>query len=183
MTKDSTADWRDELWARHAALFAPAAPFATGMGTLPPGWRETVETLCNRLADAAAGEPGGEIKITRLETVNAALEIDFQAISPREAFAVEVDGIAARSSARTACTCQVCGRAGRRYHAGFLKLAVCPIHTPRAAQAIEPNWPTVRIRRDFVEGRSQIVRCEVYDRTLDSFVETSAAALGLKDFP
>lgn len=183
MTKDSKADWRDELWARHASLFAPAAPFSTGMGTLPAGWREAVETLCQRLAEAVAGEPGGSVRIVRIETLNAAMEIDVQATSPRENFAAEVDEIAARGSARSACTCQACGRAGRRYRARFLTLAVCPIHTPRAAQAIEPNWPTVRIRREFVEGRSQIVRCEVYDRDLDRFVETSAAALGLKDFP
>ncbi|MBR0925196.1 hypothetical protein ABH973_002395 [Bradyrhizobium ottawaense] len=43
--------------------------------------------------------------------------------------------------------------------------------------------PTIRTTRTSVEGRSRIVACEVYDRGLDRFVATPAAALGIAEPP
>ncbi|WP_027574813.1 hypothetical protein [Bradyrhizobium sp. WSM1743] len=55
MTNHDATDWRDALWATHASLFEGSSPFATGIGTLPVGWQELVESLCSRLAALARG--------------------------------------------------------------------------------------------------------------------------------
>jgi hypothetical protein len=183
MTKDSTVDWRDELWARRSDLFDPAAPFVTRIGTLREGWRETVQTMCDRLAEAAADENGGHIRIARMENDRGAMLVDWQATAPRSEFAKEIAEIVARASARSACTCETCGRAGRRYRSGDWTIAACPIHMTRGAVEVMPNWPTIRIARGFVGGRSQITTCEVYDRERDRFVVARPIDLGIEDFP
>jgi len=66
VTNHDTTDWRDALWAAHASLFEGSSPFATGIGTLPVGWREVVESLCSRLAALAPAE-AGRVRIPRLE--------------------------------------------------------------------------------------------------------------------
>lgn len=180
MTK---ADWRDELWARRSELFDGSTPFSTGIGTLPVRWRDLVGTLCGRLAAAVAGEPRGHLPISRMEADRAAMTVDWQATAPRAAFEAEIGEIVARATARSACTCAICGSAGKRYRASGRTIAACPVHADRGAVEIATNWPTIRIRRCFVAGRSQIVECSVYDRKLDCFVATSPAALGIKDSP
>jgi hypothetical protein len=56
----------------------------------------------------------------------------------------------------------------------------------RAAAAknseITPPWLLIRIVRDFVDRRSQIVACQVYDPDLDCFHDISPADLGIDNF-
>src|ERR1700744_1796825 len=101
-----TADWCDELWARHAGLFDGSAPFSSRIGTLADGWRETVETLCRRLTDAVAGETGGHLRITRMENDRGAMVMDWTAAAQRPEFETEIGEIVSRAMARTACTCE-----------------------------------------------------------------------------
>lgn len=181
--KDSQPDWRDGLWARFAALFDGAAPFATRIGTLPDGWRETVEAFCGSLVAALAGEPDGHVRLARMENVRGAMEIELKASAPRWEFKDEIDELAGLATARSACTCETCGQAGKRYRDGVRTLAACPVHMPRAAVELTPNWPAVRIRREIVAGRSRITECKVYDRAGDRFVFATPADLGIPDQP
>lgn len=66
MTNHDTTDWRDALWAAHASLFEGSSPFATGIGTLPVGWRELVESLSLRLT--ALAPEAGHVRVLRLKT-------------------------------------------------------------------------------------------------------------------
>lgn len=180
MADHDTTDWRDPLWAAHASLFEASSPFATGIGTLPVGWREVVESLCSRLAALAPAE-AGRVRILRLENDGAVLNVAWDASSPHgevEAVAAE---FVARATARSACTRATCSRAGARYRIGFG--TACPLHMPRGAAKVAPNWLTIRTERTIAGGRSRIVACEVYDRGLDRFVATSAAALGIDGTP
>ncbi|MGX1007057.1 hypothetical protein AB7M69_001414 [Bradyrhizobium japonicum] len=181
MTNHDTTDWRDALWATHASLFEGSSPFATGIGTLPVGWRELVESLCSRLA--ALAPEAGRAKVLRLENDGAALNVAWEASSPHGGVEAVAAEFVARATARAACTCATCGRAGARYPTGFGTLTACPLHMPRGAAKVVPNWPTIRTERTIAGGRSRIVACEVYDRGLDRFVATSAAALGINGTP
>jgi hypothetical protein len=93
-----------------------------------------------------------------------------------------IGGIVALASARCACTCETCGQPARRYRSGGHVVAACTAHMPRGSAEITPPWPLIRIVRDFVDGRSQIVVCQLYDRDLDRFGDASPADLGIDDF-
>lgn len=182
MTDHDTPDWRDALWADHVSLFEGSSPFATGLGTLPIGWRELVESLCSRLATVAPAE-AGRLRITRLENDQATLNVAWETNPPHGGVDAETAEIAARATARSACTCETCGLTAARYRTGSSTTAACPMHRRRGSIEIAPNWPTIRTTRAFVDGRSRIVACEAYDRGLDRFIATSPSALGIKDFP
>lgn len=182
MTEKTARDWRDALWTAHRSLFEGTAPFATGIGTLPLGWRELVETLCMRLTAAATGA-SGRVLVSRLEEDRAVLQVGWETASPGTGFEVEAADAVARASARSACTCSVCGRAGKRYRVGIGVFAACPLHRPLGSIEVSPNWPTIRTTRGFVEGGSRIVVCEAYHRGYDRFVAASPEALGIKDWP
>jgi len=83
MTDHETPDWRDALWAKHASLFEGNLPFATGVGTLPVGWREMVESLCSRLAAISPAQVG-RVRVQRLENDRATLKVAWVTI-PRRA--------------------------------------------------------------------------------------------------
>lgn len=178
---EESSDWRDALWTAHAPLFEGSSPFATGIGTLPQGWRELVESLCGRLTTASG--PAGRVRVSRLEDDRAALHVSWKALAPHGGFEAEVSEMVARSTARSACTCQSCGLVGTRCRIGFSRFVACPLHMPRGAIEITPNWPTIRTTRAFVGGRSRIVACDVYDRGLDRFVAAAPASLGIEDSP
>ncbi|AWO87537.1 hypothetical protein [Bradyrhizobium diazoefficiens] len=182
MVDRDTTDWRDALWTAHAPLFDGGLPFASGIGTLPVGWREVVESLCSRLAAVAPAETG-RVRVLRLENDRAALNVAWEMIRPHGGVEAEAAEIVARATARSACTCEICGRTAARYRIGFSMFAVCPVHRRRGSIEIAPNWPTIRTTRAFVEGLSRIVGCEVYDRGLDRFVAAAPSALGIKDSP
>lgn len=182
MTDHDTPDWRDALWTKHASLFEGSLPFASGIGTLPVGWRELVESLCSRLAAVVPTETG-RVRVLRLENDRATLNVAWEAASPHGGVEAVAAEIVARAAARSACTCEICGLTAARYRTGFWMFAACPVHRRRGSIEIAPNWPTIRTTRAFVEGRSRIVACEVYDRGLDRFVATSAAALDIAESP
>jgi hypothetical protein len=177
-----TSDWRDSLWTAHRSLFEGCLPFATGIGTLPVGWRELVESLCTRLTVVATAA-SGHVRVSRIREDRAVLEVVCEAIPSRPGSEAEVAEIVARAAARSACTCETCGQAGRRYRVGFWMFTACLVHTRRGAIEVVPNWPTIRTERAFVEGRPRIVKCEAYDRGFDRFVASSPAALGIEDSP
>ncbi|WP_338835129.1 hypothetical protein [Bradyrhizobium septentrionale] len=177
MADHDATDWRDKLWTAHAPLFEGGLPFASGIGTLPVGWRELVESLCSRLAAT------GRVRVLRLENDRAALNVAWKTTSPHGVIEAEAGEIVARATARSACTCETCGLTASRYRTGFWMFAACPMHQRRGSVEIAPNWPTIRTTRAFVEGRSRIVACEVYDRGLDRFVAASPAVLGIKGSP
>ncbi|GAA0005949.1 hypothetical protein [Bradyrhizobium diazoefficiens] len=182
MVEDDASDWRDALWKANAPLFEGIPPFATGIGTLPAGWCELVESLCARLT-AAATAASGRVHVSRLYEDRAVIEVVCKAIPPNAGLEAVVAEVAARAAARSACTCAACGRPGARYRIAFRVFAACPLHMPRGSVEVFPNWPTIRVVRSIVAGRSRIVACEAYDRGLDRFVASSPEALGIRHFP
>jgi hypothetical protein len=177
-----TTDWRDKLWTAHSSLFEGSSPFATGIGTLPVGWRELVESLCSRLAAVVPTE-ADRLRILRLENDRATLNVTWETIPQHGGVEAEAAEIVARATARPACTCEICGLTATRYRTGFWTFAACPVHMQRGSIEIVPNWALIRTTRACVEGRSRIVACEVYDRGLDRFVAAAPATLGIKDSP
>jgi hypothetical protein len=178
----ATTHWHDDLWKRRPDLFDVSAPFASRIWTLGDGWRGVVETLCERLAEVAAAEAGGHLRVSRMENIRAVLNVEWQATSSRPKFEEAIGGIVALASARCACTCETCGQPARGYRSGGHVVAACTAHMPRGSAEITPPWPLIRIVRDFVDGRSQIVVCQLYDRDLDRFGDVSPAELGIDDF-
>ncbi len=180
MSKDSN-NWRDELWGRHTNLFVGTAPFASGIWSLPDGWQETIEQALDRIAVIVDADQIGQMTITRLLRAQAVLGFEWTSASLRlePMVAAEVD----RVSARAACTCEVCGAAGRRF-IGLSNITVrCDTHRVRGSTELMPPWPLIRIDREIEAGMSRIVICRIYDRDRDEFIDIPPSDLGIPDTP
>jgi hypothetical protein len=121
-------DWRDEIWTKFEALFDRSAPHATGLWSVPDGWRETVEGMLARTADIVRADGIGRMTVTRLAQRDGQAEIAYVTESIR--LRILIDAGIDRSSARLACTCGVCGAAAERYPRAEGSVARCPVHRP-----------------------------------------------------
>lgn len=175
MTENS--DWHDDIWNRHAGFFDRSAPFASGIWSLPDGWRETVETMLDRIA----ADDHRPVRFESIRRHQGEMTVAYSDAGPAPDPLV-ADAIA-RASARASCTCEVCGKAGSRQRTGDETVVRCDVHALRGSRTVWPPWHLLRIEREIAGGVSRIVRCHIYDRDHDSFVGIDPATLGIPGSP
>jgi hypothetical protein len=113
-------DWRIELIEAHPGLFhAPERrpEKASGYPWCDAGWRDLLERLCVRIQTAL--RDGETIRILQIKEKFASLRCYWRGdVSPGTA--AKIMEAIALAQARSACTCEQCGAAGRLYNnAGF----------------------------------------------------------------
>lgn len=175
-----TDDWRDKLWHDFRHLFARDRPFRVGIATLPDGWRDLAETTLDRISAVVRADRLARVTIERLAHQRGEMSIEWS--GPEMFFPHMLTDIVDHAAARAATTCQICGEAGRLFRMGDEVTVRCATHRVPASEEVVPAWPTIRIDRAITQGRAVIIRCRVYDRATDRFVDTTPDRLGIRDF-
>lgn len=137
MTKVSK-DWRDELVESHAALFGPPCT-ASGYPECGEGWREILEMACARMARALTDHD--RIAVEQIKEKYGTLRIYWSG-TVSGVIRTRIEEALALATARSACTCEVCGHEGRLHCSGIRLSTLC---TPMRRESRCPCGPSSRI--------------------------------------
>ena len=177
--------WQAKLVARYPLFFhvitEQGRTHTPGGPTCGDGWRELVETAVGRIADALAAAPPARVvtgqsrKNTRLCACTGHGK-DLDAATERA-----VKEAVALAEARSACTCETCGKPGRLFKRGGWYLTACDEHAKGDLVPAKPGFENVHIVRTVDAGRIRIVSCRRYIRETDTFVDIDPHSLGIEE--
>lgn len=85
------------------------------------------------------------------------------------------------AEARSACTCEICGREGRLYDRGGWLATACPEHARGEPVPVKVGCENLHVVRRLVDGGVRIVSCRRYDRNADAFVDVDPHSLGIEE--
>jgi hypothetical protein len=174
--------WADALVERYPNLLrrrSPVGPYTANCMTVGVGWRETVEILLQRLAHIVQARP---VAIVRIFDNCGSLRVDTwadDAVDPE--LLMEVDYAIALAQARSACTCDQCGREGQLYCAGSTRTTRCAQHAVGDVTPVRPGLERVHLIHKSVGGRPGPIGAGRYDRATDAFIDVDPSTLDLGD--
>jgi hypothetical protein len=163
-------DWRIDLIEAHPDLFHPL-PDKPGVAEASPecgaGWQDLLERACARI-QAAVQADGGSFKFTQIKEKYGTARLDWEGALSEEAEA-KVDEAIDLAEARSACTCEQCGKAGGLFNRGGWFMTACDEHGEGEPVAERRDFEKVHVVYRIVDGEP--VPCgRRYDRSTDSFV-------------
>jgi hypothetical protein len=175
--------WQDLLVARHPGLFLSGnhRTSITGYPLVGDGWRELVERAVNRIADALAAAPSGSVTIVEAKEKFATLRMYWRGTRLTKAAEQTIADAIALAEARSACTCEVCGRDGVLHQVGGQLLTACAEHAKGAPVPVQTGWENIHLVRGSRGGKAAILVCRRYDRASDSFVDVDPQSLGIEE--
>jgi hypothetical protein len=177
-----TPNWQEALVGRFPQLFRrhvsersihPISPF------IGPGWRQTVETLVQRLSHIVGTRPVEIIRI--LERCGRLRVHTWTADAGDYELQMEMDYAIALAEARCACTCERCGREGSPYRSGSMRLIRCADHAAGDPAPARRGMEGVHLVRKMVAGRPGPISAGRYDRATDTFTDVDPSSLFLED--
>lgn len=177
--------WQDGLIARYPDLFTEESGgriLNPGWPEVGDGWRDLVETAVRRIATAVAAAPSGSVHITQIKEKFATIRIYWSA-GPgfTDAMRDAVDEAIELAEARSACTCETCGQAGRIYKYGGWFLTACDAHAKgKPVTNHRPEHENVHVTWRVI-GATRTVRARRYIRDTDSFVDVDPSSLDLDE--
>ncbi|MCK1606348.1 hypothetical protein IVB02_34400 [Bradyrhizobium sp. 166] len=166
-----TMDWGRELMLRHRRLFVMMTdePFRSGYPLCGRGWQDILMRLCRRI-EAALGE--GEIfEFSQIRQRRGILGIKWDG-EASEGTEAKIGEAAHLAVARSACTCEVCGRAGSLHNnKGWLqtRCAEDAVGGERVPPRFGVGFENVRRLRRW-RGHADIYFAR-YDRETDTLTE------------
>jgi hypothetical protein len=176
--------WQSDLVARHPHLFV-SGDHQTGISGYPlvgDGWRDLVERAVGRIADVIAAAPSARVNLVELKEKYATLRMYWSGAGLTKAAENAIADAVALAEARSACTCETCGAAGRLYRVGHQLLIACDEHGSGGAPVpIDPGWENIHLTRGTRCGKTTTLVCVRYIRETDSFVEVNPASLGIEE--
>jgi hypothetical protein len=174
-------DWRRDLMLWHPRLFfvlADELHLSFGYPLCERGWRDVLVRLCRRIEVAL--RDGETFEFIRIKQKMGILKVDWDSEASEET-EVEIGRAVDLAVARSACTCELCGREGRLYeNAGALQTR-CAGHAAGdpVPSGYGPGFDNVRrLRRWRVEADVYYAR---YDRDTDTLTEVSPPAANAKE--
>lgn len=175
----SVRDWRNALVEAHPRLFHVAAGkpgTVQGYPECGEGWRDLLDRACIRVEAALAN--GGTFTAEQIKQKLGTLRFYWGGCLSTEAEA-KVEEAIDLAEARSACTCETCGKVGRLFHDNGCYLTACDQHAKGHPVAEKPGWENITIAR--VVGHSSktvIVKRRRYVRETDSFVDADPLIIG-----
>jgi hypothetical protein len=171
-------DWRIAFMQAHGRLFdlMPDEPERSfGYPLCEAGWRDTLERLRIRVENAL--KENDTFEFVRIKQKFGVLRVDWDGEISNETRAKILEAIDL-AVARSACICEICGAAGRRYNnRGWLATA-CAAHALGDPEPVEPGFENIcKLRR--VAGEPGLYYAR-YDRETDTLTEVSPNSLGLE---
>jgi hypothetical protein len=126
-------DWRLDLMLWHPRLFITMAEephLSFGYPLCERGWQDILVRLCVRIE--AALRDGETFEFVRIKQKLGILRVDWDAEASEDTEAT-IGHAGDLAVARSACTCELCGREGRLYKSVGVLEAAAP-STPRATR-------------------------------------------------
>jgi hypothetical protein len=171
-------DWRRDLMLWHPRLFLVPADelhLSFGYPLCERGWRDVLVRPCRRIEVAL--RDGESFEFIRIEQKMGILKVDWDS-EASEATELEIGRAVDLAVARSACTCELCGREGRLYdHADALETRCAghaagdPVPSPYG-----PDFENVRRLRRW-RGQAEVYYAR-YDRDTDELTEIPPPANG-----
>jgi hypothetical protein len=181
---ETKRSWQDDLVARHPTLFLlteNGQTYTPGWPTVDDGWRELVETAVGRIADAVSVAPPARVAIVQIKTKYGTLRLYWHGKDMDAATEHAVEEAVALAEARSACTCENCGRVGVLHARGDWLSTACPDHARGEPVPVAPGFENLHIVQTFNAGRYPIASCRRYVRETDSFVDVDPKSLGIEE--
>jgi hypothetical protein len=169
------ADWRIEFMEAHPRLFSPGS---RGYAECGDGWHDLLERCCVRIEAALAD--GDLFTAEQIKSKYGTLRF-YWGGSLSDAAKARVEEAIDLAEARSACTCEICGAAGRLYERGDWLATACPEHARGEPVPVKAGHENLRIVGRLVEGRLRIASCRRYDREVDAFVDVDPATVGIEE--
>ncbi len=178
-----TADWRVDLMRTHPRLFemhARRTGALAGLSTCDAGWRDLLERACARIE--AGLEEGGAFRVLQIKEKFGALRFYWDG-DLSETTRVKVREAIALATARSACTCEICGAEGRLYTSGGWLVTACAERARGKPTPIKSGCENLHVVRTFGQepGRFPIISCRRYICETDSFVDVDPKSLGIEE--
>lgn len=162
-------DWRTELVEAYPDLFHPPADepaAAQGYPECGEGWRDLLLRACARIR-AAVQADGGSFKATQVKEKYGTLRFYWEGALSSEADA-RVEEAIDLAEARSACTCEQCGKPGWLFNRGGWFTTACDDHG-KGKPAGRRDFEQVHVVYRSV-NRQPVTSRRRYDRATDSFV-------------
>ncbi len=174
---DIVRNWRVELMEAHPNVLLRQTSHpesALGYPSGEDGWRDLLERLCARLEAALRDDE--TIQILQIKEKFATLRVYWRSdVAPETA--ARLHGAIALGAARSACTCEKCGEAGRLYRHDGVWMTRCPADAKGAPVRIEAGLESFHVIRVTELRDMRVFFCRRYDRAADAFVDIPAEGL------
>jgi hypothetical protein len=170
-------DWRFGLLDEHRDLFGSTRivpVLAPGYPRCGPGWRPLLDSACTRIQAALVA--GDSVEILQIREKNGALRLYWRGKLSRRS-QLEVEEAVALAEARSACTCDQCGKEGRLLSRGRDLMTRCSIDSPEEAVPLRQKSENIYLVRVGKARGSRAFACCRYDRASDTFIELDVASL------
>jgi hypothetical protein len=167
--------WQELLIERYPDFFRQQIDDVTipsGYPTVGDGWRDLVERTVLRIEAAVHGAAPGSFSIVQIKEKFASLRFYWR--SPgglSDEMVRDVVEAVALGEARSACTCETCGKAGRLYRQGGRYETACEDHARGTLLGPRPGEENEHVEKRRVAGKLKVVRRRRYDRDTDSFID------------
>jgi hypothetical protein len=155
--------------------------YTPGWPAVGDGWRALVETAISRIAKVVAANPRATVKIVEVKGWRGALRLHWRGKNLVAKTEHAIEDVVALGEARSACTCEVCGRAGVRHTSGNWVATACPDHARGEPVPVTRGFENLHIVRTFNAGNYPIASCRRYVRETDSFVDVDPQSLGVME--
>jgi hypothetical protein len=164
------SDWRINLIRAYPRLFhVPAGRPAEARGCpdCGEGWRDLLERACKRIETALTD---GDTFIVRGVSQRRGTLRFYWSGKLRGFSESRIVNAICLAEARSHCTCEKCGEAGRLYRASEVWTTRCIAHAKGVLIPIMPGFENAHLVPQVLDGRTKVVACR-YDRATDAFVE------------
>lgn len=156
-----------KLLQQYARFFFPG-----GAPSVGDGWADVLDRALRHIDMAMINEsPDAVFRIVQTKEKFGTIRIYYEAKSLSATTREAIEEAITLAEARSACTCEVCGREGRLYDAAGWYATRCPRHADGDPVPVAPGRENVRIVRTFHPGGIRIDSCRRYDRELDAFID------------
>jgi hypothetical protein len=174
--------WQQHLVDLHPELFIRTyrgVPFSPGHpSTCGDGWRDVVASLVERVSAAARGYPIQFIQI-REEHGRLAIHWTAEAALPKHVERTIEEAIAL-ATARSTCSCAVCGAKARLFSSGGRLIPACPDHARGVPVPARTGMEGLHIFQRRVNDSSAIA-CVRYDWDHDQFIDVDPSLVSVDD--
>jgi hypothetical protein len=174
-------DWRLDLMLWHPRLFITMAEephLSFGYPLCERGWQDILVRLCVRIE--AALRDGETFEFVRIKQKLGILRVDWDAEASEDTEAT-IGHAGDLAVARSACTCELCGREGRLYKSVGVLEARCAEHAAGDPVPSRYGLGFENLRRlGRWRGQSDVFYAR-YDRETDTLTEVSPPSVDSKE--
>jgi hypothetical protein len=163
-------NWKVALIEAYPDLFQPPAGTPEGAEGAPEcgeGWRDLLDCACIRI-QAAISAQSGSFRFTQIKEKYGTARLYWEGVLSLET-EEKVDEAIDLAQARSACTCEQCGKPGRLFNRGGWFATACDEHGKGVPVAERRDFEQVHVVYRIVEGHA-VASARRYDRSTDTFI-------------